>query len=89
MSTKHATTPSTSSFDRIRTLAHQLWEQAGCPLGKDVHFWLAAEKQLHGKQREPAKASPAVPAGNGNGASKRRAQPAARKAAGVRSRPTT
>lgn len=32
--------------DRIKLRAHQLWENAGCPDGQHVDFWLAAEKEL-------------------------------------------
>jgi hypothetical protein len=30
----------------IRERAHQLWEAAGRPEGKEDHFWLEAERQL-------------------------------------------
>jgi hypothetical protein len=30
----------------IRERAHQLWEAAGKPEGKEDHFWLEAERQL-------------------------------------------
>ncbi|WP_315701178.1 MULTISPECIES: DUF2934 domain-containing protein [unclassified Bradyrhizobium] len=30
----------------IRTRAHQLWEQAGRPSGRDAEFWLEAERQI-------------------------------------------
>jgi hypothetical protein len=29
----------------IRSLAFSLWCNAGCPLGDDLDFWLAAEQQ--------------------------------------------
>lgn len=32
--------------ETIACLARQLWEQAGCPSGRDLEFWLAAERQL-------------------------------------------
>jgi hypothetical protein len=32
--------------DAIRRRAHQLWETAGKPEGKEDHFWLEAERQL-------------------------------------------
>jgi Protein of unknown function (DUF2934) len=32
--------------DQIRTLAHELWQQDGCPDGKDLCHWLAAETIL-------------------------------------------
>jgi hypothetical protein len=32
--------------DQIRARAHQLWEQAGHPEGRDREFWLQAELDL-------------------------------------------
>jgi hypothetical protein len=32
--------------ERIRTRAHQLWEIAGRPEGRDEEFWLEAEREL-------------------------------------------
>ncbi len=32
--------------DRIRMRAHQLWEAAGKPDGRDQEFWIEAERQL-------------------------------------------
>ena len=29
----------------IRVRAHELWEQNGRPLGRDVEFWLQAERE--------------------------------------------
>lgn len=37
---------SDSSQDAIRDLAYQKWEQAGCPDGDGVNFWLDAEHDL-------------------------------------------
>jgi hypothetical protein len=34
------------SDDEIRTRAHQLWELAGKPEGKEEQFWLEAEREL-------------------------------------------
>jgi DUF2934 family protein len=36
--------------------AHQLWCEAGCPPGRDLEFWLSAERELTNKARvrEPA-----------------------------------
>lgn len=31
--------------EQIRTAAYLLWKIAGCPDGRDVEFWLAAETQ--------------------------------------------
>ncbi|WP_431015529.1 DUF2934 domain-containing protein [Bradyrhizobium pachyrhizi] len=32
--------------DEIRARARQLWEEAGCPSGRDLEFWLQAEREL-------------------------------------------
>jgi hypothetical protein len=37
---------------RIRERAHEMWIERGCPAGRDVEFWLAAERELEGL-REP------------------------------------
>lgn len=45
----------------ISLLAYHLWQQAGCPCGKDVHFWLQAEHQLLGRpQKQAAKTAKAA-----------------------------
>jgi hypothetical protein len=31
---------------RVRARAHELWEQHGRPQGRDVEFWLLAEREL-------------------------------------------
>ena len=31
---------------KVRARAYELWEQAGCPPGRDQEFWLEAERQL-------------------------------------------
>lgn len=36
-------------------LAYFLWEQAHCPPGQELHFWLEAERQLFGtRAQQPA-----------------------------------
>jgi hypothetical protein len=38
----------------IRRRAHQLWEEEGCPPGRDVEFWLRAEAELTAdRSKEP------------------------------------
>jgi len=37
---------SETSQDAIRDLAYHKWEQAGCPDGDGVRFWLEAEHDL-------------------------------------------
>jgi hypothetical protein len=32
--------------EQIRNYAHQLWEKAGCPVGKSEDFWQQAEIEL-------------------------------------------
>ena len=34
------------SKERIRKRAWELWEQQGRPVGRDVEFWLQAEREL-------------------------------------------
>lgn len=34
------------NHDEIRELAFLLWEQAGCPAGRDREFWVKAEEQI-------------------------------------------
>ena len=34
------------SKEEIRTRARELWEQNGRPVGRDVEFWLQAEREL-------------------------------------------
>ncbi len=37
--------------DGISCLAFQLWEEAGCPEGRDLEFWMGAEMRLLAPQR--------------------------------------
>jgi hypothetical protein len=32
----------------IRTRAHQIWQEHNCPAGRDVEFWLQAEREFDG-----------------------------------------
>ncbi|MBR1251774.1 DUF2934 domain-containing protein [Bradyrhizobium sp. AUGA SZCCT0169] len=36
--------------EEIRARAHELWEQQGRPVGRDVEFWLQAEQE-HGDSK--------------------------------------
>jgi len=36
------------SVEKIQTRAHQLWEAAGRPDGREVEFWHQAENELSG-----------------------------------------
>ena len=32
--------------------AYELWEQNGCPVGRDIEFWLQAEAEISGRNPE-------------------------------------
>lgn len=38
--------------DAIQTRARELWEQNGCPAGRDLDFWLQAESEISRKPGE-------------------------------------
>lgn len=38
---------------QIRNYAHQLWEKAGRPQGRDMEFWHAAEVELNAESDSP------------------------------------
>ena len=40
------------SEEEIRARAHELWEQAGKPEGREDEFWLLAEKDLSERSRD-------------------------------------
>ena len=39
--------------EQIRNYAHQLWEKAGRPEGRDMEFWHAAEVELNAASESP------------------------------------
>lgn len=43
-----------SNGDGISCLAFQLWEEAGCPEGRYLEFWMGAETRLLVPQRPEA-----------------------------------
>lgn len=43
--------------DRIRNRAFEMWQDEGCPAGRDLDFWLKAESEL---LQEPIKAAKAL-----------------------------
>lgn len=43
-----------SNGDGISCLAFQLWEEAGCPEGRYLEFWMGAETRLLAPQRPEA-----------------------------------
>jgi hypothetical protein len=36
----------------IRGRAKELWEQNGCPAGRDLEFWLQAEAEITARERQ-------------------------------------
>lgn len=40
------TTTSPETEERIRERAYHCWEEAGCPVGDGVEFWLKAEAEI-------------------------------------------
>jgi hypothetical protein len=43
---------------RVRERAHQLWQQAGEPEGKDEQFWHEAEAQIEAEDRAKENQTP-------------------------------
>lgn len=41
--------------EKIRVRAHELWENAGRPEGKEMDFWLQAEQEIGGEPGESTK----------------------------------
>lgn len=37
--------------DEVRRLAHRLWEEEGCPEGRDEEFWYLAEDIIRSGER--------------------------------------
>lgn len=48
-SENQTSTPGAVSCEGIRERAYDKWEQAGCPCGDGVEFWLQAEAELAAK----------------------------------------
>ena len=42
----------TEREQQIRERAHRLWEEAGCPEGRDNEFWERAERALDEEDRD-------------------------------------
>lgn len=51
--TQQSSTSENVTYDllrqKVRELAYQKWEQAGCPWGQDKEFWVEAETELFGE----------------------------------------
>ena len=38
--------------EEVKARAQELWEQSGCPAGRDLEFWLQAEAEIIERKRE-------------------------------------
>jgi len=38
--------------EEIKARARELWEQNGCPAGRDLEFWLQAESEIKARERQ-------------------------------------
>ena len=38
--------------EQIKARARELWEQTGCPAGRDLEFWLQAELEVQARDRQ-------------------------------------
>jgi hypothetical protein len=66
LSRSKATKPPPPTHEQIAALAHELWQERGCPEGSDIDIWLEAERQLNGfpnmeTEADPIPADPANP----------------------------
>jgi Protein of unknown function (DUF2934) len=43
----------TSREERIRALAHRMWEEAGRPGGQEEYFWAKAEAEIAAEDEQP------------------------------------
>lgn len=82
MTTKHNPASDNLDPEQTRILAHRFWEQAGCPTGLDLQFWLAAEQELRSQRPKSTPTSRAKP--SGGTAAKRHSHPPSVKAAKAR-----
>ena len=56
--------PAPLTHEQIAALAHEIWQERGCPEGSDIDIWLEAERQLRGSppqqtEHDPIPADPA------------------------------
>lgn len=49
------------THEQIAARAHALWEASGCPDGRDLGFWLEAERELQTPLPPPAVPAATVP----------------------------
>jgi hypothetical protein len=38
--------------EEVKARARELWEQNGCPAGRDLEFWLQAESEIKTRERQ-------------------------------------
>jgi len=65
----------TTYHNDVSQRAYQLWQNYGCPDGRDVEIWLEAERQLGGQQADSAESPDQRTAGTGSESKDARALP--------------
>jgi hypothetical protein len=50
------------THEQIAALAHEIWQERGCPDGSDIDIWLEAERQLNGAEPTTPRAADEIPA---------------------------
>ncbi|MGY8684068.1 DUF2934 domain-containing protein [Bradyrhizobium sp. UFLA05-153] len=53
-----------TSREQISRRAHELWQDAGRPQGRDLEFWLRAERELRAKHVRRGSGQPAASCAN-------------------------
>jgi len=56
----NAATKTTDKHEEIAKLAYELWSKAGQEQGRDLKFWLEAEKQFQSNVHAETKRQPAA-----------------------------
>ena len=67
------------SYQDTQQLAYQLWQEANCPSGQDLDFWLKAEQQLSA-QSQASKGQASTTPGNSKSNGARSTPKAAKRA---------
>lgn len=54
-------------IERIRERAHRIWEEEGCPEGRDTEHWERAAREIDAEGADAAQGSEPVPGETGGG----------------------
>lgn len=41
-----------NDYEKISKIAYIKWQESGMPKGRDLDFWLEAEKEFYGKRKK-------------------------------------